>query len=962
MNFGAPQIIATVATLCAVIVAFWADGRIRSRHFESDSGAYWGQVLKWLAVLSLFFMLAFWLRQLLSEYIPLFIADRPYHNWLAVPFLLWLVMLWLGESGAKDDGRWLAGWIGFRENRRWAAFFLTPLIFPIVFGFFRIGSPQSAYPSATWATLSVAAVSIVFLAFSGRRATAKHMPAAEESIAMQAAALKPWPQEMKDRGVQVEPLAEWKRSPSRGLATVARDWDQWLKFRGSIDAAPEILDAGWRLLEPAAESTNLVQLMIAPDNSGQEEVTALIAAELSQRHGDVTLIITPSVAADFAERLSYWIGKVPAEHSIEITQPSAGQRGIADQLASADIWIVDAETLSDRILEELSRHHALLDRIGLLVWWDVHNYTGVLAANVWAISRRLQRMLKAWGRSETRVLAFARPARHGNAQLRQFIRFMLGYDFDQPGHYAEIPSPFARDLFFHRLVTDRTFRQNESSGIAPRFLLLPLSAARVSVEGKWPTWLERPYHISVDEEAGMLETAIGSRRLRESLAKGPTTAGAEIRTLHAADVLNIREKYCSGGRSISPPDLPHHIGLLIADENPYVSYLTTRLDDEGCAALESSRFLVGAAGHLSIVQRHMVSALQEAGDTGKRLMKAFNDESVVKQTLDQLEADNEVDRRPVRYLDEKNSLKLDFMYTSRLAGEPPRRPLSTVGSKLVEVHEIAGGLETSTVRLEVDPERITIVAYPQRIFFYQGLRYRVANWNDPAEVAGSRRLLCSAENMWGITWRRRMPIIEDIRRDGVEIRLGSESAPIVFTAEVAYQEVVDGVWERRADGTLDVNDIEKVRSAAFQTRALVFRFDAGSDGEGSALCTIAAALRHILPVHVGVEDDALEVIAPPEPRSDGRTIINKIVVVDSFPGGIGLADALYNDRHLVGNLLAWSLEWLEHCNSDQAALDAFKESPLTKGVLAPVPISVPAAIEFLKQPLAGESARGRGSR
>src|SRR5262249_31107509 len=159
-----------------------------------------------------------------------------------------------------------------------------------------------------------------------------------------------------------------------------------------------------------------------------------------------------SVEPDLPERLLQWIGQVSDERSIEIIQPAIDQRGIAAELATGDVWIVDAETLSDRVLEDLSANHALIDRIGLLVWWDVHSYTGVLAANVWAISRRLQRMLQAWGRSETRVLAFARPTRHGNAQLRRFIRFMLGYEFDQPGNYIEIPSPFARNLFLHRLI------------------------------------------------------------------------------------------------------------------------------------------------------------------------------------------------------------------------------------------------------------------------------------------------------------------------------------------------------------------------------------------------------------------------------------------------------------------------------------------------------------------------------
>ena len=68
----------------------------------------------------------------------------------------------------------------------------------------------------------------------------------------------------------------------------------------------------------------------------------------------------------------------------------------------------------------------------------------------------------------------------------------------------------------------------------------------------------------------------------------------------------------------------------------------------------------------------------------------------------------------------------------------------------------------------------------------------------------------------------------------------------------------------------------------------------------------------MLPVHLGVEEDALEVVTLSGEDIDGEETFG-VAVVDLYPGGIGLIDAIHDDNTLLLHLLEWTRNWLAVC-------------------------------------------------
>src|SRR6185312_13223576 len=115
--------------------------------------------------------------------------------------------------------------------------------------------------------------------------------------------------------------------------------------------------------------------------------------------------------------------------------------------------------------------------------------------------------------------------------------------------------------------------------------------------------------------------------------------------------------------------------------------------------------------------------------------------------------------------------------------------------------------------------------------------------------------------------------------------------------------------------------------------------------EPIALASLAQALRHVLPVHLGVEGVVLEVVPLSGDSLQGIATFG-LAVVDLYPGGIGLVDEVSDDSPFLLQLLEWTRDWLEACpcQSDQgcnlclrspAALAANSDQPpLRRAALA----------------------------
>ena len=869
-----------------------------------------------------------------------------YRAALLLPLTVWTLLLLFGlveKPRGRDAGRWLAGAIGFGDSRRWVLIWTIPLAAILIAAFSALGGGVGAYPAAAWTTAAVLLVALVGVALSSGEPIAKPVPGADKDAVVKAP-LMPWPEALKARGLQLRPMATWVASShAREVRAGARDLVDRLRLRGAREVAPELVEAIAGLLSASDEDRSRSRLILGADDCGQTEVIALAAELLDQRFHAVTLVVTASDAPALAAGLASWL---PDDRRVA----AVGPMGDVDR--DALIVVTDAQSLSDRLLPQL-KDPLLLKRFGLIVWWQLEAYTGVLAANLWAISRRLHRLFEAMGRHDVRTLAFVRSTPHGGAQLAAFVRRLLPHPLPVTSE-VHVEPRFARDVHLHALESHRNFfAGGDGRNILERIRHLPLIAAKVSVEEGWPTYLETPADITDSESEAFLQISVGNELLREKLESHGAAASARIRTIEAGEVLSLLEIVRHGGRA-AEAGLPHHVGVTLP-ANPYVAYLLSTLG--GREGFATSRRLVSAAAQLNVIRRHLLLALDELPDTRSGLLKNFLwNEDAIHQTLEEIANQGQLTRREVRFLDENGDLQREHEYKSQRPPAGERRPLDTVGARLVDVRDPSAGHEPDQgVRMRVDPERLTIQAYPHRVFVHRGQRYRISDWSSSSErIAHDGWVECSREDVYGITWRIRNSSVFSVESADAPVGVGRSGRLLSrLAASLVYQEDVVG-WLRLTpdltsgvEPTPETHRLARAVSGSFTTRALILRFPEEQDGV--ALASVAQTRRHLFPIHLGVEEDALEIVPLTGEFVQNRPTFG-LAVVDLYPGGIGLVDAISDDNSFLLQLLEWGRDWLAACScrSDQGCPRCLR-SPAALAANIDLPPMRSAALDLLRQ-------------
>lgn len=951
--------------LAAACATFVADRAARLRRRDGDRGDFWTRAVQRICLcLALPLLLSgaletvfprYWQtgRHLHFDLTGVFGWSLPasYRIALLLPFAVWGGLLLFGLSekpGDRASARWLAGGIGFHSSRRWVLLCALPFALLVLLTLPRLGGGQSAYPGAAWGTAAVLLLSLAGVAWSAGITAGSPAGAAREAGASVAAGLQPWPQALAAHGIKLRRVTSWPASAPARAPRPASGGGLAERFRllGAREIAPELLEAIDALVEggTAADGQGPTRIVLAPDGCGQAEAVALSALLLDQRLHATTLVVTAGDAPGLAAQLRPWL-------------PSAAAVGVFGATGeppwNALVWVVEAQVLSDRLLPLLN-DPLQIKRFGLIVWWRLEAYTGVLAANLWAISRRLHRLLQARGRRDVRTLALVRSAPHGSAQLASFVRRLLPHPFPSSAE-VHVGQRFAREVHLHLLESHQAhFARGEGRDLQERHRHLPLVAARVSVEAGWTTCLEVPADVAEPEASAVLQLPAAGSILRDHLRIDAAGAGARLLRIEAGDVLSLPEIVCQGGRT-APDGLPHHVGLTLP-ANPYVAYLIGRLEGREGAALQSSRRLVAAEALPAVVRRHLLLALHELPDTRSGLLKDFLwNEEVIRRTLDEISQEGKLTRREVRFLADGDRLVIDHEYSSQRLPGGDQRPLDTVGTALVEVRELAGGYDPmGGVRLRVDPERVTVQAYPHRVFLQGGRRYRIREWDSLDEVLQSRTIACDREDVHSQTWRIRNPLVFGLEPLRPPVGVGRTGKLLSrFPARLIYEEEIAGAL--RVAPLLTAGQVprpETLRLArpilqSFATRALVLRFP--EDAEPLALASLAQALRHVLPVHLGVDEDALEVVPLTGEMVDGLPT-SGLAIVDLYPGGIGLVDEIGDDNPFLLQMLEQTREWLQTCScQSDAGCDRCLRSPAALAANIDQPPLREAALSLLRQ-------------
>ncbi len=942
-------------------IGFLADRLSRLRRPDGERGDFWARTLQRLCLLLAPALLVSGALQTLFPQV----WNDGYHlhfdlttvrGWsfptcyrlaLALPLALWLMLLAVAlieKPGGREAGRWLAGAVGFGKSRRWVLLCALPLALLLAFKWNDLHRDATGYPAAGWSMMAMVLLCLLGIAWSAGRIDSETRPPVPAAAAA-AGSLRPWPQALEAHGVELRQLASWPAATAAARAVrgpAAGDLASRLEHMEARGVAPELVEAVDGLLHPhhSAEPDELTRLVFAPDDCGQTECVALAATLLEQRFHATTLVITAGGARALAERLERWS---PAGRVVTVSSAAEVPR-------DALVWVVDAERLSDRMLPRL-RDTALVGRVGLVVWWHLEAYTGVLGANLWAISRRLHRLITVQGRHDVRTLALVRSAPHSGAQMGDFVRRLLPHRF--PSHtevHVETRFPHAVEL--HQLESHRRhFARGEGRNLKEGSRHPLLVAAGVSVEEGWPSYLEPPDDVTGSEIEAFLQRPSGDGVVAERLIATPASAGVRLRGLRAADTLSLVEIVSQGGRRVTA-DTIHHVGVA-APWNPYARHLLQSLAGGG-AGFQTSRRLVCAEAHPSIIRRHLHLALNELPDTRRGLLRNFLwNEEVIRRTLDQISHENKLVEKEVRYLDEEGRLKVDREYRSRRPPSGERRPLDTIGVQLIGVRNPAES-DDEGIRMRVDLERLTIQAYPNRVFLARGRRYRIQPWDSPEEIRDRGWLPCRQEAVYSHTWRIRNPYVFDFEPREAPAGIGRRGRLLTrLTVDLHYEEEVAGAIRLAPDLTTgQLPKPETLRLAqpitqSFPTRALILSFP--EPEELIALSSLSQALRHVLPVHLGIEEDALEVV-PLYDEEIGNTIAFGVAIVDLYPGGIGLIDAIHDDNTLILQLLEWTRDWLQGCACQKAhGCERCLRSPAALAANSGQPPQRSAALRLLGQ-------------
>ena len=688
--------IAFLSFLAGLMLLLVFDRLAKIRRPHGDRGDYWTRVLFWSLALGgpvvLFTSMLELVPQLWkSGWHPYFDLTNAFDlsPWwralltLALAYISWLLVLAFFLLGTPHDpleSRWLAGSIGDGDSRLWVLLFTLPLLLLLIFQSDELGRGAAGYPAFLWAALATVVLTLIAVAFSSGKKPLQPQPASVPPPP-QSSPRPPWVESLRQQGIDIETLTQLQphhhlhRQPS---SSAARDLAHELHRMGARGIAPALVEAIVDLVSPWVDKTpdKSARLVFAPDDSGQEECIALASSLLQRRFQATTLVITSSRAGRLDERLTRWLPSPDMVQNLGmVSSPST----------SARLWVVDAETLSDRLLEKL-QSQSMVSRIGLVVWWHLEQFTGVLAANLWAISRRLHRLLSSQGRHDLRTLALMRSALHGGAQPSDFVRRLLPHPFP-PSSVVHVEPERKHTIQIHAIHDVSAHFDRRAEHLASNLRHPLLVATQVSAEIGWETHLQPARDLADLTEA--LQNHTRNATLGGLLEPTAATAGARLLAVESGDVLSLLEIVEQGGRSIENLR-EHHVGLIVQN-NPYIAHLLRQLvptEDIPQIGFDASRRLVGAEAHPSIFKRHLILALNELPDTRDGLLKNFLwNEDIVRETLDEISHESKLDQKEVRFLDKSGRLRIDYQYTSQRLPDGERRPLDTVGSDLLVVRD-----------------------------------------------------------------------------------------------------------------------------------------------------------------------------------------------------------------------------------------------------------------------------------
>jgi hypothetical protein len=205
------------------------------------------------------------------------------------------------------------------------------------------------------------------------------------------------------------------------------------------------------------------------------------------------------------------------------------------------------------------------------------------------------------------------------------------------------------------------------------------------------------------------------------------------------------------------------------------------------------------------------------------------------------------------------------------------------------------------------------------VFYHRGERYRIDNWENAESIS---TIFCRREENAIRTWRRKDVDIRKTEEISRSASIGNFSFKRI---SLNYREELYGIISKPCANTsignnsLQSEDLvtgKKLRSPVIKTHALVMDLSRYNE---AGIVTIAEALRYVLPVHLGIDEDDLLVI----PQANR---IRGIVFSSLFPDGAGLISGTGDggiEPKMIYNLLPFIKKWLQACECENGCEKCF---------------------------------------
>ena len=890
------------------------------RPMNTQNPVYWSRVVRWSSLIIGFPFLI-----LYSGFLPFFSSwmDSGYHPFFDVaqngglfslppvkryllasffPIFLWVGILLAASSKVPEAySKSLGGDLGYFLDRRWGIGLAVPLIVGLLVALYSIGGGIEAYPGAIWSYGVIMVVSIVGTLASIRSVSRVNSMMVTEAESGAFKSRIDWPEAMQQMGVHVERVVSFSSTQT---------FSNFGTKQNQINAEailPQQMRLGLNSLLGLEGEVERDVIIFGPDECGQVEVIAQAAEAIFRRSSSATLVVVPDSKHELANQLRQLLPLPEACSDVDTSV-------IVPQ---SYVWIISAAALSQR-MREIVREGRY--RVGLIVWWALHQYSGVLAANISPLSRRVERLLEDAG-GDVLTLAFMRRTRQAGAVDTTFLDRLLPNTFEETSVFS-VPALQHRDIevYLHKSHGE-AFPPGSDFSPVDRYPLLVTTF--FSLKAGWLSTLRLGF--STAGNSWKVIKGLLSAEEKAILRSSPNLAEVSHLDLDENDVLELPDIIGQGSRLLcsGEPPTPHYV-VLMSPLNPYVEYILSIMNADIDSLPPRHRVRLSSN---EVDMRHIRLALSEREDTGVELSRRFNyQDELIDSMLKSLESRDKLQFEEVRFLDktgtaDRKTIVRDQRYRSREAEGPlERRPLEVLSDDAVRIVSIDDA--HAPPKLLVDKERLTVLAYPGRVFWSDENRYRINNWVDADEVIARGRIGCVRINDEHVrTMRISRGTISGLR----QVEATRQTADLMTSIiELEYYSTLYGVLSITQDpkkGSLTPRRTisqEVIDSPSFRTKALLLEapFVEKKVNCIPGLASLAFALKHVLPVHLAIEESAVDVVVVNDDVRQGtdRRRAVGLAFVDAYPGSLGVGEAL--GGAVLHELLISTYRWLETCACD----------------------------------------------